>query len=69
MIDIREIEKEIKKREEALIRVKYKLSNTSDQSLLPQEEYLLEDQLYMYRVVLGLLRDDQPKYDEMLKTV
>ncbi len=66
------IEQDIKSKEESLKRCKSNLLGleTHDEiKLLSHEVFLLEDQLKMYRTIVGILKEEQGSHDEMLQKV
>ena len=68
------IERDIKDKEEALIRCRYNqlvytLGAKETLDLSAYEAFYLQDQLNSYRVVLNVLREDQPIHDEMLPDI
>ncbi len=66
------IEQDIKSKEESLRRCRSNLLGVEAHDeirLLSHEVFLLEDQLKMYRVIVGILKEDQGSYDEMLPKV
>ena len=73
------IEQDIKSKEESLRRCKSNLlgcvmktnsiETHNELRLLSHEIFLLEDQLKMYRTIVGILKEEQGSRDEMLQKV